>query len=144
MCMAPRRYRSEHLTHRTLQHAGADPALCGDAGAHNQRHYLAVNGEHTAVYPGVVEGLERMASRGLRLVCLTNRPTAFADPLLRSKRLSGYFDVVFGGDAFEREKPDPLPLLKTCDALGSLPAHTRWCREIRATTRAPREPPVAL
>jgi phosphoglycolate phosphatase len=31
---------------------------------------------------------------------------------------------VFGGDAFERKKPDPLPLLRTCEALGSQPAHT--------------------
>jgi phosphoglycolate phosphatase len=31
---------------------------------------------------------------------------------------------VFGGDAFERTKPDPLPLLRTCEALGSTPAFT--------------------
>jgi phosphoglycolate phosphatase len=29
---------------------------------------------------------------------------------------------VFGGDAFARMKPDPLPLLKTCEALGVAPA----------------------
>jgi len=32
-------------------------------------------------------------------------------PLLRSKGLHFYFAAVFGGDAFERKKPDPLPLL---------------------------------
>ena len=31
---------------------------------------------------------------------------------------------MFGGDSFERKKPDPLPLLKTCEALGTLPART--------------------
>ncbi|MCY1539689.1 Phosphoglycolate phosphatase [compost metagenome] len=31
---------------------------------------------------------------------------------------------MFGGDSFERKKPDPLPLLKTCEALGTLPAQT--------------------
>ena len=31
---------------------------------------------------------------------------------------------MFGGDDFERKKPDPLPLIKTCEALGSLPAST--------------------
>ncbi|MBC7470833.1 MAG: HAD-IA family hydrolase, partial [Ramlibacter sp.] len=35
-----------------------------------------------------------------------------------------FFSVVFGGDAFERKKPDPLPLRKTCEALPSLPAQT--------------------
>jgi phosphoglycolate phosphatase len=32
--------------------------------------------------------------------------------------------AAFGGDAFERKKPDPLPLLKTCEALGSAPGRT--------------------
>jgi phosphoglycolate phosphatase len=39
--------------------------------------------------------------------------------LLEDKGLSAYFDLVFGGDSFERKKPDPLPLLKTCEALRS-------------------------
>ena len=34
--------------------------------------------------------------------------------------LAGFFSQVFGGDSFERKKPDPLPLLKTCEALGTL------------------------
>ncbi len=89
-----------------------------------QQHYLAINGRHSVVYPGVTDGLQALQSRGLRLACLTNKPTAFALPLLRAKGLAGYFSQVFGGDAFERKKPDPLPLLKTCEALGSAPART--------------------
>src|SRR5690606_36643046 len=38
--------------------------------------------------------------------------------------LAGVFEHVFGGDAFERKKPDPLPLRKTCEALGTTPART--------------------
>jgi len=45
-------------------------------------------------------------------------------PLLRAKGLESFFEVCFGGDAFERRKPDPLPLLETCRALGTLPART--------------------
>ena len=44
--------------------------------------------------------------------------------LLRRKGLDGYFGHVFGGDDFPRKKPDPLPLLKTCEALQSQPAQT--------------------
>ncbi|MDD2545618.1 MAG: HAD-IA family hydrolase, partial [Burkholderiaceae bacterium] len=50
--------------------------------------------------------------------------TDFALPLLRSKGLDGFFVQVFGGDAFARKKPDPLPLLKTCEALQSAPQRT--------------------
>lgn len=89
-----------------------------------QAHYLAVNGQASQVYAGVEDGLQRLRHAGWRLACLTNKPTAFALPLLKAKGLDHFFSHVFGGDAFERKKPDPLPLLKTCQALGTLPAHT--------------------
>ena len=89
-----------------------------------QHHYLAINGQHARVYPGVEAGLQGLRAAGLRLACLTNKPTAFAQPLLRAKGLHGYFEQVFGGDAFARQKPDPLPLLQACRVLGSLPART--------------------
>lgn len=89
-----------------------------------QRHYLAINGQQAIVYPGVVAGLRQLKAHGLKLACLTNKPTAFALPLLEAKGLTGFFDLTFGGDAFERKKPDPLPLLKTCQALASAPRRT--------------------
>lgn len=89
-----------------------------------QRHYLQINGTASTVYAGVVQGLAQLQQAGLQLACLTNKPTAFALPLLKAKGLDHFFSHVFGGDAFERKKPDPLPLLKTCQALGTLPART--------------------
>ncbi len=123
---------SAHLVRRTLAEVGADAAgrtgsgetLFDAAYAAYQRHYGRVNGLHSAVYPGVVEGLDRLAAQGLKLACLTNKPGAFAEALLAAKGLAGYFEVVFGGDAFERQKPDPLPVVRTCAALGSAPART--------------------
>ncbi|MBT2333134.1 phosphoglycolate phosphatase [Variovorax paradoxus] len=120
---------SEHLILSALAHVmpagGAAPqALFDRAWERYQHHYLAINGQHSAVYPGVVEGLKALRSRGLRLACLTNKPTSFAKPLLATKGLDGFFDFAFGGDAFARKKPDPLPLLKTCEALGTAPART--------------------
>jgi phosphoglycolate phosphatase len=115
---------SEHLIQSVLRHVGAADALYERAWARYQHHYLAINGQHSAVYEGVAKGLAALRERGLRLACLTNKPTAFALPLLAAKGLDGYFEQVFGGDAFERKKPDPLPLRKTCEALGTLPART--------------------
>ena len=115
---------SEHLIRQTLAHVQADAANFDAAWARYQHHYLQINGDHAQVYPGVVEGLQRLRERGLKLACLTNKPTVFAQSLLRKKGLAGFFDHVFGGDAFERKKPDPLPLLKTCEALGAPPART--------------------
>jgi phosphoglycolate phosphatase len=115
---------SEHLIRSTLAQVGADAGRYDDAWAAYQRHYAVVNGRHSSVFPGVAEGLARLAAQGLALGCLTNKPTAFARELLRAKGLDGFFAAVFGGDAFERRKPDPLPLLKTCEALGSAPRRT--------------------
>ena len=129
---------SEHLIRSTLQRVGADASLYAKAWALYQRHYAEVNGAHADVYPGVVEGLVALKARGLKLACLTNKPTAFALPLLRQKGLADFFSVVFGGDAFERKKPDPLPLLKTCDALGTSPARTLMVGDSSNDARAAR------
>jgi phosphoglycolate phosphatase len=129
---------SEHLIRSTLAHVGADAALYAQAWALYQQHYLEVNGDHANVYPGVVEGLTALKARGLTLACLTNKPTAFALPLLRQKGLDGFFSVVFGGDAFERKKPDPLPLIKTCAALATAPAQTLMVGDSSNDARAAR------
>jgi phosphoglycolate phosphatase len=122
---------TEDLLRKTLAHAWGLPdddaevlAHVPQAWQHYQAHYTRLNGQHSGVFPGVVEGLERLRAAGLPMACLTNKPTAFAEQLLQAKGLRGFFGPVFGGDAFERKKPDPLPLLKTCEALGTLPAHT--------------------
>ena len=75
-----------------------------------QQHYAAVNGEHVAVYPGVVEGLARLQAQGLPLAVLTNKPVAPARELLRLKGLDGFFTHVFGGDSFERNMGPKSPL----------------------------------
>jgi phosphoglycolate phosphatase len=89
-----------------------------------QGHYLAINGQHSQLYPGVVAGLDALRAQGLRLLCLTNKPGDFARPLLAAKGLAAYFEALFGGDAFMRKKPDPMPLLKCCEFLGTTPART--------------------
>ena len=89
-----------------------------------QRHYRNINGRYATVFDGVAAGLDALKARGLPMACLTNKPTAFARELLKAKGLDNYFDHVFGGDAFARHKPDPLPLLKTCEALGNAPGRT--------------------
>ncbi len=116
------RKRASPLIHTTKR--AIDLIAYEDAWQSYQQHYLACNGQASAVYPGVLEGLAALRTRGAPMACLTNKPLAFAQPLLRAKGLDGFFRQVFGGDSFRRKKPDPLPLIKTCEALGTLPQHT--------------------
>lgn len=117
---------SEHLIRSVLAHVEAPDinALYPQAWQRYEHHYLAINGQFADVYPGVAEGLRALQSLGLRMACLTNKPLSFAQPLLAAKGLDGFFDCVFGGDSFPRKKPDPMPLVETCKALGSEPART--------------------
>ncbi len=144
---------SEHLIESVLNHLLAavpraqrainNEALRGQllfdqAFASYQKHYDAVNGRHSLVYPGVLQGLQNLQQAGLKLACLTNKPLAFARQLLKLKGLDGFFSEVFGGDSFERKKPDPLPLLKTCEALGTSPARTLMIGDSSNDARAAR------
>jgi phosphoglycolate phosphatase len=113
---------SEHLI-RTLL-GPAKQHLYIRAWDHYQAHYQNINGQHSDVFEGVIEGLERLLRAQWRLACLTNKPVDFARELLRLKGLEPYFQAVFGGDSFERKKPDPLPVRATCQALGTLPERT--------------------
>ena len=130
---------SEHLIRSLLAHQIARPevksmgqaclsmtvdALFDRACQRYQHHYLAINGQFANVYPGVLEVLQHLAGQGVPMACLTNKPLAFAQALLKDKALAPFFGPVFGGDSFERKKPDPLPILKTCEALGSALART--------------------
>ncbi|MBV8470105.1 MAG: phosphoglycolate phosphatase [Burkholderiaceae bacterium] len=87
-----------------------------------QRHYLSINGNHSALYPDVLEGLRAMQAQGLRLACVTNKPISFTTPLLKQKGLDGFFELVYGGDSLPRKKPDPLPLQTVCREFGLAPA----------------------
>ena len=130
---------SEHLIRSLLAHQLAQPevkgvgqacpalsvdALFGRAWQRYQHHYLSINGQFADVYPGVLEALGFFASKGMPMACLTNKPLAFARALLQDKSLAHFFGPVFGGDSFERKKPDPLPILKTCEALGTAVSRT--------------------
>jgi phosphoglycolate phosphatase len=125
---------SENLVKSVLNHA-SDQQIRAQAAPENianfeqalelyQQHYRIINGLHAQVYPGVVDGLQALQQAGLKLACLTNKPVGFARELLKLKGLDGFFSQVFGGDSFAAKKPDALPVLETCKALGSLPART--------------------
>ena len=130
---------SEHLIRTLLAHqrtraevrrvgqeltAWSVEALFEQAWQAYQSHYLQVNGQFSSVYPGVLPALQALSAQGMPMACLTNKPLSFARALLKEKSLDHFFGPVFGGDSFERKKPDPLPILKTCEALGIPVART--------------------
>ena len=100
--------------------APADDALEAAVGRF-RHHYAALNGRRVRVYAGVTEGLSACAARGLRLGCVTNKPTAAAADLLAQLGLAHRFALIQGGDRHGL-KPDPAPLLQAAHELGVDPA----------------------
>lgn len=70
-----------------------------------RRHML----DNTVTYPGVREALEILgAQNDYRMAVLTNKPVLFSQHILDGLGLADYFQFVFGGNSFERKKPDPM------------------------------------
>lgn len=84
-------------------------------------HYTEVNGQWSRLYPEVKEGLTAMRDKGLQLACVTNKQGVFALPLLAKMGVYDMFDLVYPGDAFEKKKPDPTPMLAVCEQFGLQP-----------------------
>jgi phosphoglycolate phosphatase len=69
--------------------------------AHYEKHSL----DATRAYPGVHEGLQ--ALQGHPMAVLTNKPQKMSVEILEGLGLLQYFGAVYGGDSFEKKKPDP-------------------------------------
>ncbi len=87
-----------------------------------KRHYAAVNGRRTRLYPGVLEGLQAMRAAGLKTACVTNKAGAFTEQLLAATGLDRLLDQTVSGDTLPEKKPHPLPFLHLCERFGIAPA----------------------
>jgi phosphoglycolate phosphatase len=82
----------------------------GDALGRYQTHYASRLGHQTRLFPGMVDGLARLAAMGFPLAVITNKATRFVRPHLVQAGIERYFSVVIGGDDLPTKKPDPGPL----------------------------------
>lgn len=71
-------------------------------------YYRAHMLDNTLPYPGVRECLDALCGRSLAV--LTNKPVKFSEAILAGLNMSSYFRFVYGGNSFEKKKPDPIGL----------------------------------
>ena len=65
--------------------------------------------DNTVLYPGVLEALEQFHQvERYSMSVLTNKPVNFSRSILDGLNLSRFFVSVYGGNSFERKKPDPM------------------------------------
>ena len=87
---------------------GATEAQLEEALAYFLGYYREHMLDHTRPYPGVVEGLELLHARGVRMAVLTNKPERFSRDMCAGLGFDKYFFQVYGGNSFEQKKPDPI------------------------------------
>lgn len=87
------------------------PAMYDKALPVYMQHYAIINGQFSTLYPNVIEGLTAFKDKGLKIACVTNKPSLFAKALLQQHNMTHFFEVIYGGDALAKKKPDPLPML---------------------------------
>src|SRR5262249_56117963 len=69
-------------------------------------YYRAHMLDQTTLYPGVRETLDRL--RDCKLAVLTNKPVHFSCAMLDGLGIYKHFVAVYGGNSFDRKKPDPV------------------------------------
>jgi phosphoglycolate phosphatase len=82
-------------------------------------HYSEHSLDATRAYPGVLESLEALQDRPMAV--LTNKPLKMGVDILEALGLRKYFRAVYGGDSFEKKKPDPAGALTILKNLGTQP-----------------------
>lgn len=69
-------------------------------------YYRAHMLDNTVAYPGVREALDLLQRHSMAV--LTNKPVNFSRAILEGLDLARYFKYVYGGNSFEKKKPDPI------------------------------------
>ncbi|HEV2351348.1 MAG TPA: HAD-IA family hydrolase [Terriglobia bacterium] len=78
--------------------------------------------DHTVPYAGVRETLEGL--KGWKMAVLTNKPVRFSRDMMAGLGLAAHFSFIYGGDSFERKKPDPMGVVKLMEDTGVSAAQT--------------------
>jgi phosphoglycolate phosphatase len=103
--------------------------------------------KHSKVYPGVVATLRSLTDAGISSCCVTNKDSAFAEPLLREAGLSEFLAFTLCADRAEDRKPSPNLLLAACSRLGIAPAQMLYVGDSSvdiAAARAAGSPVIAV
>ncbi len=64
--------------------------------------------DHTRLYPGVKESLERLEAAGKRMAVLTNKPVRMSQLIVDGLGVARHFFRVYGGNSFDFKKPNPI------------------------------------
>jgi len=76
--------------------------------------------DNTMLYPGVRETLDALS--GMSMAVLTNKPVGASRGILQGLGVAGHFQIIYGGNSFERKKPHPQGVETILREFGASPA----------------------
>jgi phosphoglycolate phosphatase len=88
--------------------------------------YLRQENIETTLFDGAETCLKQLKSAGTRIGLCSNKPDEHCRKIVAELGVASYFDVVQGSGAGLPRKPDPAPLLRTSERLGTLPFATLY------------------
>lgn len=106
-------------------------------------HYAMTAGTRSELYPGARECLQALRDDGMRLALVTNKEFRHARAVLDAHRLSGYFELVIGGDSLAWKKPDARVLRHVMTVLQVSPDRTAHVGDSITDLQAARRAGVA-
>lgn len=115
-------YGAKALIHNMLRHLGCDgEELYARVYASYIRDYHADATVGARHFEGVPEALEEMASRGVKLAIVSNKPDVAAKHSIARLFREGLFSYVQGADEGIALKPDPTEVLRVMERFGVSP-----------------------
>jgi phosphoglycolate phosphatase len=86
-------------------------------------HYSEHIADRSRPFPGLIDALDALATRGHRFAVCTNKLERLSFRLLDQLKLADRFAAICGQDTFGMQKPDPEVLRRTITAAGGNPHH---------------------
>jgi len=85
-------------------------------------YYRSNFSKKSSLFPHIQQILEFGST--VPMVVLSNKSEIFAKPLLERLGIARYFSGIYAAEAFEKRKPDALPLQRICEIFGISPDRT--------------------
>lgn len=101
-------------------------------------------GRHMAFYPRVIEGVEQLKDKGIRVALVTNKQRSLTVEFLQSRGLESLFDTVVAGDDCPNNKPAPDMLIRAMTEMNVCASETVMVGDSRNDALAGRAAGVSV